>query len=383
MTAGPIMRVPYRYLSSDRDRHGNVRVYYRRSGRKIRIAETLGSDAFRARYDDIHAAFESGAPPPAPDAQRLRGPRSGTIGWLFESYHRSAEFGGLDPSTQATRRRLAAHMTAEPVFPGSAETYDGFPLDRLSTQALEVLRDRARATPGTANDRVKTLRAAMKWARTQRLVRANPAIDLRKLRVVTRGHHTWSPDEVDQFEAAHPVGTRACLAMRLMLYTGARRSDAVRLGRQHVRGGVITWTAWKNRNRHPTEIVVPLLAPLAEAIAAAPGGGMVWLLTDSGRPFSIAGFGNWFRARCREAGLSHCSAHGLRKAGSTRAAEAGATAHQLMSIYGWRSLAEAETYTRAAERKRLAAAGSVHLLAGLTARHSATNVPPQKKGETK
>lgn len=377
------MRVPYRYLVSDRDRHGNVRVYYRRVGRKVRISETLGSAAFRARYDEIHAAFEAGTPPPVIAAQRLRGPAAGTLGWLFESYHRSVEFAALDPSTRATRRRHAARMTAEPVFPGASETYDAFPLDRLSTAALEVLRDRVRATPGTANDRVKTLRAAMKWARAKRLVRSNPAIDLAKIRVVTRGHHTWSAEEVDLFEARHPLGTRACLAMRLMLYTGARRSDAVRLGRQHVKGGVIAWTAHKNRNRHPTDIAVPILAPLAEAIAAGPAGDLVFLTTDHGRPFSIAGFGNWFRERCREAGLPHCSAHGLRKAGSTRAAEAGATAHQLMSIYGWRSLAEAETYTRAAERRRLAAAGSVHLLAGLSARPSAATVPPRKKGGTK
>jgi len=49
------------------------------------------------------------------------------------------------------------------------------------------------------------------------------------------------------------------------------------------------------------------------------------------------------------------SAHGLRKAAATRAAENGATAHELMAIFGWVDIKEAELYTRAANRRRLAA----------------------------
>jgi hypothetical protein len=77
-------------------------------------------------------------------------------------------------------------------------------------------------------------------------------------------------------------------------------------------------------------------------------------VTEYGRPFSVAGFGNWFRARCDEAGLKQCSANGLKKAGATTAPENGATPHELMSIFGWLSLAEAERYTREAKRKKMA-----------------------------
>jgi hypothetical protein len=60
-------------------------------------------------------------------------------------------------------------------------------------------------------------------------------------------------------------------------------------------------------------------------------------------------------ARLVQLGL--CSAHGLRKAAATVAAENGATAHELMAIFGWLSLKEAERYTRGAERKKLAERG--------------------------
>jgi hypothetical protein len=86
-------------------------------------------------------------------------------------------------------------------------------------------------------------------------------------------------------------------------------------------------------------------------IAASVTGARTFLVTEYGEPFTAAGFGAWFRARCDEAGLRHCSAHGLRKAGAARAAENGATPHELMAIFGWLRLKEAERYTAAVQRR--------------------------------
>jgi integrase len=88
---------------------------------------------------------------------------------------------------------------------------------------------------------------------------------------------------------------------------------------------------------------------------------MTFLINDLGRPFTDAGFGNKFRDWCDQADLSQCSAHGLRKAGATIAANNGATAHQLMAIFGWDTLKEAEKYTAKADQQRLAQA-AMHLL---------------------
>ena len=87
---------------------------------------------------------------------------------------------------------------------------------------------------------------------------------------------------------------------------------------------------------------------------------MTFLVNDLGRPFTDAGFGNWFRDRCVEAGVPG-RAHGLRKAGATIAANNGATAHQLMAIFGWDTLKMAEAYTRAADQERLAES-AMHML---------------------
>jgi integrase len=80
---------------------------------------------------------------------------------------------------------------------------------------------------------------------------------------------------------------------------------------------------------------------------------MTFLVTDYGRAFTDGSFGNWFHDRCIEAGVPG-RAHGLRKAGATIAANNGATAYQLMAIFGWDTLKMAEVYTKAADQQRLA-----------------------------
>ena len=63
---------------------------------------------------------------------------------------------------------------------------------------------------------------------------------------------------------------------------------------------------------------------------------------------------DWFRECCAEAGLPPCTAHGLKKAGTTITAENGATASRLMAIFDWSTIRQAKVYTRAADRKRMA-----------------------------
>jgi integrase len=149
--------------------------------------------------------------------------------------------------------------------------------------------------------------------------------------------------------------------MGLLLYTGVRRSDVVTLGRQMVRDGWLHLTEAKGRERQPKHRAIPILPELASIIDATPSGHMTYLVTEFGKPFTAAGFGNKFRDWCNQAGLPHCSAHGLRKAGATIAADNGATEHQLMAIYGWASPKQAALYTRRANRRKLAG-DAMHLI---------------------
>ena len=196
------------------------------------------------------------------------------------------------------------------------------------------------------------------WSRVggieQEHVRTNAAREVPYLKGKPGGFHSWEMGEVQKFQERHPIGTKARLALGLLLYTGQRRSDIVLFGRQHVHQGALKFTQVKGRNRSPKRLELPILPELQEIIDASPTGHMTFLVTKFGKPFTANGFGGWFRRRCDEAGLRHCSAHGLRKAGAAIAAENGATESQLMAIFGWESMKEAARYTKAARQNKLA-----------------------------
>ena len=268
---------------------------------------------------------------------------------------------------QRVRRGILEATFDEPIAPGSPRFFRDIPLSRMAANEVEVLRDRKLAFPEGANNRVKAIRAVFKWAVRKKgtdgkpLASTNPARDVPYLKSNNPGgYHTWTLDEVHQFQERHPIGTKARLALALLLFTGQRRSDITRLGRQHVCDNKITLTQFKGRNRQPMRLVLPILPALQQIIDSSSCGEMTFLVNELGRPFTDAGFGNWFRDRCVEAGVPG-RANGLRKPGATIAANNGATAHQLMAMFGWRTLKMAEQYTRAADQQRLAEA-AMHML---------------------
>jgi integrase len=290
-----------------------------------------------------------------PTTGRSRAALSGTWRWLCVRYFAEcAEYRRLDPRTQRVRRQILEGTFDEPIAPKSGSFFRDFPLAKITVNAVEVLRDRKLSTPESANGRVKAIRQVFKWAVAKGYAPFNPAREVSYFKSRSEGFHTWTPEEVQQFEERHPIGSKARLALALLLYTGQRRSDVIRFGRQHVRGGKLTFTQHKGRNRKPHRLTLPILPVLQRIIDVTPCGDLTFLVNDWSRPFTDGSFGNKFRDWCNQAKLYHCSAHGLRKAGATIAANNGATAHQLMAIFGWDTIKEAEKYTAKADQQRLA-----------------------------
>jgi integrase len=351
-----------RYVYEDVDRWGNVRLYFwrGRGHRKVRLLDRPGTAEFDRHYHELVRQVATGElKVPARDV-----PAAGTFRWMCVEHFKSVAFKQLDPRTQHVTRLVVEKMFLEPIAPGAKELFADCPLHRFGPAAVRILRDRRADRPEAANNRLRRLRRIFAWALETDLagVNANPAREVPLLRPNRAGGFPcWSQSDIERFEARHPVGSRPRLALSLLIYTGVRRSDVVRLGKQHVRGGTLRFLQHKGRNRSPITLELPILPALHDVIAVSPTGDMTFLVTERGRPFSAPSFTNWFRDRCNEAGLPHLSAHGLRKAGATRAAENGATAHQLMAIFGWRTIKQAEVYTRAAERGRLAGE-AMHLL---------------------
>jgi integrase len=350
---------PYRYVHRYKDRHGKLRYYYRRHGKQRPIPHEPGTMEFQLAYDVL--ANSAG---PSPSVRCLM--RQGTWRWLCAQYYQSLEYSELDPQTQRVRRGILQSICEEPWEPGSTRTFGDAPIAAMTPHAVSILRDRKRAFPEAARGRLKAMNRVFDWAMRPESkvagVTTNPVKSVRRPKENSHaGSHSWTPEEVAKFEARHPIGTKARLALALFLFTGQRKSDVVLFGRQHVRDGMLVFTQTKNRNRKPVRLELPILPVLQKVIDASPCGDLTFLVSEFGKPFGAKGFSGKMRLWCDQAGLPQCTAHGLRKAGAVVAAHNGATPHQLMSIFGWQTLKEAERYTKAAEQKRIAS-GAMHLL---------------------
>lgn len=207
-----------RYITKDRDRHGNVRRYFRpnRNGTKTRLAEPFQSEAFWRHYAACLEAHAKGEPiPPAPSPNASDAPPAharitpGTWRWLCAQYFASPAFKAFDRISQRTRRGILEKTCLEPIAPGDKRTFGEMPLKHFGRRAVVVLRDRKAATPGAANNRVKAIRAVFKWAMESALpgIDENPARHVPKLQVEGAGFHSWTREEVEKFRAHHAIGT--------------------------------------------------------------------------------------------------------------------------------------------------------------------------------
>lgn len=342
--------IDQRYYYEDRDRHGNLRRYFRqrvkgsKKVRKIRLREEPGTAEFHEEFAAAMAgrayvrkdAPKVPAPPPRVVEKSLR--------WLINKYYReSLEFRAYDEETKKNRRRILERLCEEPVAEGSQDEIGDLACD-IPKDKIELLVKRKAATSiDAANHRPKAIRKLSEWAvaQTPPLMNANLAKDVELLkRVDTGGHHTWTLEEIDEFIKVHPIGTKAHLALALFLFLGQRISDVHRLGQQHIGkperisprmraihpGRWLAFRQHKNRNSKPVDLVIPILPELEQALAAGPVGALTFLETGFGKPHTVKGLGNWFGDMCAGSGVPG-RAHGLRKAGATIAAENGATPH--------------------------------------------------------
>lgn len=341
-----VVEIQLRYLVKDKDRHGNWRHYVRVPGRpKVRIRGVPGAEKFMTAY---HAAIVGSDGP-----VQAREVRKGSLRHLCILFFGSTAFTGLDLSTQSWMRRHLDRLCT---------TYGALPVAMLRDKHVRKMRDELKATPAASKNRLKALRKLFGWAVEEGEAPHNPTLGVKALGYVTKGHHSWEIDEVEAFEQRHPVGSKARLALALLMYTTCRREDAPRLGPQHVKNERIKYRQAKNEHNSPIDMDIPVHPDLATVLDATPTSGhLTFLVTDYGKPYSANGFGNAFKDWCRQANLPHCSAHGLRKATAARLAERGATPHEIMAITGHKTLEEVESYTRAAQKAGLADSGMAKL----------------------
>ncbi len=325
-------------VSSYPDRHGKLRYRYRSKNLDYAFKSPFGTPEFEKEYQ---ACLLGNKPNIG-----VENVRPGSMKALAALYYRSSWFLDLADSTKANYRNIIERFLKRKV---NGKLYGDLLVTGLERKHLQRILSAMADTPHAANNLLKKLRILLAYAVEIGMRNDNPATGIRLYRTKSKGHHSWSEAEIAQYESKHPLGTKARLALDLLLHTAQRRSDVVKMGRQHLKANMIRVRQVKSGE------MIELWLPVSPAFAATlPKNNMTFLMGEHGKPYSAKGFGARFKKWCVEAGLKHCSAHGLRKASARRLAEAGCTPHQIASMTGHKTLSEVEHYTRAAEQIKLA-----------------------------
>lgn len=341
------------YVTSFKDRHGGEHLRFRRKGFATAYMKSkVGTEEFRIEYRALMDTPES-----TTDAAIARC-APGTIDDLVTRYLATPTRLGPTKPTQAKIRAILCRFR---------ETHGSKPVARLNFEHVDIIvasrmekvqvGKRMEGGIEAARKLRKELVRLFDFAVKIRMRPDNPVKQADRVKVAagerSKGFHTWTEDEIAQYRAFHGLGTKARLAMELMLWTGQRRIDAIRMGRQHIQKGRVEFSQSKGGK----DLGIPVAPQLLEAIVAMPlesKGHLCFLTTTHGKPFSNPGFGNWFRDQCDSAGLPQCTAHGLRKAMMRRMAELHFGNQSLKSISGHSGDAEVATYTRAVDQRRMA-----------------------------
>lgn len=351
-----------KWVSEYRSRHGKSYYRFRRKGfTNHTFKNDPGTEEFMEEYQ---ACLDGDHNRLVPQAHKAT---PGSVDDLLARYYRSAEFVALRSTTQAVYRRE---------FDRWRRQYGGASVrDLESHHVAEMLAERLPHVH-SANTLRKRLSFLMDFAIRLGFADKNPVRAIRSYKTKSTGYHTWTDEEIARFEAFHPTGTIPRLAFDLLLWTGQRGGDVRILGPQHIKDKRINIV----QSKTGAKVSLPILAPLAESILATPTRGLVFILSAHNKPYSAKSFPQRFSKWCTDAGLPHCTAHGLRKAAARRLAEAGCTNQQIKSWTGHTTDSEVARYTAAADQLTLSDAAGLILMANLETKLAKDSDKPLGKG---
>tara|TARA_R110002072_G_scaffold138109_5_gene281209 strand:+ start:36667 stop:37701 length:1035 start_codon:yes stop_codon:yes gene_type:complete len=310
------------FVTKFTDRHGKVRYRFRRKGYPSHYFKApIGTKAFEREYA---ACLDQEKP--SIGASRIV---PGSVSDVIARYYSDSAFLDLRPTTQVVYRGVLERFR---------KAFGDDPMRAFNAKRIQRVMGAMRHKPHAATRLRKLLAQLFVVARRERLVpdTFDPVKDTRPPKTETEGYHRWSEDELAQFEAKHPLGTKPRLAFALLLY-GAQRSGDVRfLTRKAIEGGRLRLKQSKTSNA----VNVPIVEPLREALDAGPLGELLVLENNRGDAFTAKGFYNMVKRACIAADLPHCSAHGLRKAAAARLKARGVEDADGMAITGHKTVRE-------------------------------------------
>ncbi|WP_375609781.1 MULTISPECIES: tyrosine-type recombinase/integrase [unclassified Bartonella] len=334
----PKSRPPH--LVKEITRHGKIIWYVRIGhGKRIRIRGIYGTQEFVDNYKSALAELQGLILPKSKTGKLVEG----SFAWLLKQYLNSSNWHNLAKATKKQREYTLMKV---------CDT-----IGHISYQAIEKKHiiagvERRKETPAMARDFLQSLNGLFKWAIEQGLLESNPTLGITRPPLKNKeGFPVWTEEDVEKYYQRWSHGTHERVWIDVLLYTGLRRGDAVRIGWKDVKDNIIHLKTEKSQFK--TDVFLPILPELAKTLKVGPIGEETFICSKRRKALSKENFGTLFYKACIQAGIKK-SAHGLRKLAATRAANSGATVSQLKALFGWTDDAMASLYTKSADRKKLA-----------------------------
>ena len=186
---------------------------------------------------------------------------------VIVSYYQTSAFkNGLAENSQKMRRAILERFREE---------HGDKRIALMHKKALQTILDKK--SPAAAANWRKALRGLIDHALSLDMLATDPLAGVKLTPVKSNGHHTWEPEECARYEAHYALGTRERLAYELLLQIGHSRCDIVRMGRQHVRNGVLSLQRQKTKVAFDVT-VMPMLQAAIDAMP--PNNHMMFLLNE-------------------------------------------------------------------------------------------------------
>lgn len=329
-----------KFVTAFKDRHGAWWHYFRFRGQKFKLPGKPGSAEYMAAYARYLADAESGAL-----GRKDLGYIKGSIGWVIEKFLASdVGFGKLKPGSQRNYRRWLDTIKAE---------IGQFQISNLTPVGVRAMRDsiRLKSAPTTADACVMVVSVLWSYAIEfcQLPLGHNPAHGVARVHTERTSRQPWPDHVVDR--ALVKADSILRLALYLLLFTGQREGDVIRMKWNDIRDGEILVTQEKTG----TKVWIPLHRDLKALLDQTPRVGEFILNSSWGRPSSSSqSLYEKIKTALHKIGEGSYVPHGLRATAAVRLIEAGCSEDQAVAITGHRDLNVLRHYVRGANQAKLA-----------------------------
>jgi site-specific recombinase XerC len=143
----------------------------------------------------------------------------------------AAEWKALSRATRRQRENIMKHVLAK----SGAEK-----ITKVDRAAIVAGVDRRKHTPFQAKNFLQTMRHFFGWLAASREahpgigIKVDPTAGVKVKKPKTAGFPEWTYADIVKYEEHWPLGTRERVMLDVYCYTGLRRGDAARVGKQHV-----------------------------------------------------------------------------------------------------------------------------------------------------